>query len=238
LPQWTLYIKKTAVESGNPNVSVPQGIKNFCALAPTPRDKQGANMVSGMCRQCLSCKQDSDCPESTVCDEALQCCVSNPCFSATPEFGKWIDGNYTREPQCAGCAADEPYCCKADHHNPLSGYCSKEPCSSKQQVRACSYICEDPTEVADAIMCKANQRCCNGKGGAPQCCSPGYDCSPDGNGCVKDTKAHKCEVQGFSPLTCFGSQVCCNKDKTKPPMCCTDGCAAQNMCKAPANLSL
>lgn len=245
LPPWVLYIKKSATEGNNPQVQLMNGIKNFCARAPATKLPQGANLAMGMCRQCLTCKADSDCPASTVCDETLNCCVSNPCYIAKPELGKWVDGQYTREPQCANCGADEKYCCLADYRNPLSGYCSKQPCSTQQQVRACSYICEDPQGKHDAIMCRANQRCCNDFDGAPVCCSPGSDCNSGnghalGNGgsnaCIKDERAHKCETPGFPPLTCFGSQTCCNANTEKAPSCCAHGCDAAsntNTCMEP-----
>lgn len=243
LPPWALYIKKSALEGENPQIKLPHGVKNYCMLAPVTKEsaaaaKKSANFLMGVCRQCLKCKSDGDCPDSTVCDEATQCCVNNPCYVATPEYGKWIDGHYSREPQCGNCKDDEPYCCLADHRNPLSGYCSKQPCSTQNQVRACSYICEDPTGKSDAVMCKANQRCCNMKGGAPQCCAPGYDCAPNGNGCVKDEARHTCSVSGYAPLTCFGSQVCCNSDKTRPPSCCSEACSSTgNMCSSKEKLA-
>ena len=241
LPPWELYIKKSALAGENPKVKLPQGIKTYCEPMPSTREsqeaaKKSANFVTGVCRQCLKCKGDDDCPASTVCDEVKECCVNNPCYVATPEYGKWIDGRYPRENQCAGCKDDEPYCCLADHRNPLSGYCSKEACAKKEQVRACSYVCEARDNSADAIMCKANQRCCNLKNGAPQCCSPGYDCSPDGNGCVKDEKRRTCSVSGYNPITCFGSQTCCNKNKNQPPHCCTGACGDDNTCGSASEL--
>jgi hypothetical protein len=178
--------------------------------------------ITGVCRQCLVCAADTDCPEATMCDLEVNCCVNNPCFTATPEKGTWVDGHYSREPQCE-CPTDKPYCCLSNSSNSYSAFCSERPCASLDKLKACGYICEDPHQLFDAVMCKANQRCCNQSEGAPTCCSPGSDCGQNSNACSANHPMVKCAATApFTDVDCFSSQTCCNSDTSAPPVCCNN----------------
>jgi hypothetical protein len=236
LPPWVLYIKKSATKGANPKVKLPQGVKTYCSVPYTTRpgeSKFTPTLIEGTCKQCLACAQNADCPDSTVCtvqddNKGLGCCVNNPCYVATPENGKWVDGRYTREPQCYA-PNGEKYCCLSDPTNPRSAYASAEPCATKDQLMACSYICEDPSRKHDAVMCKANEICCNKSGTKPQCCAPGTDCGAAGQ-CTPVASGQgqtRCKGKpgyGFDAdkydVFCFPSETCCNDVETAPPVCC------------------
>lgn len=226
LTPWALYIKKSATQGKNPKVKLPASVKQYCTQAPTGHPFA---VMTGMCRQCVGCGSDSDCPDSTVCNMQIGCCVNNPCYVATPEEGKWVDGRYARDNQCE-CGAGEPYCCLRNAADIHSAFCSKQPCELQDKVRACSYICEDPQRKHDAVMCKATQRCCNSKDGAPVCCSGDCD-SGATNKCIQSTGLVECKAAPGTPFEstyCKPTQKCCNSAKA-PPVCCNRpdlGCAA------------
>jgi hypothetical protein len=222
LVPWTLYIKKTATMGKKPKVVLPRGVNQFCTETAPPSPLVA--VPKGRCHQCLGCEADGDCPDGTVCDTVAKCCVNNPCYVASAEDGQWVDGRYTREAQCL-CAADEPYCCLNNIGDTTSAFCSRKPCEAQDKVRACSYICEDPHKQHDAVMCKANERCCNQQGGPPMCCAPDSDCdvSAQENACVAGPVARaECKGgPGFSSAFCRPSQVCCNSALNAAPTCCS-----------------
>lgn len=217
LTPWSLYIKKTATQGSGAKVKLPRGVKQYCT--PSPPGKDFA-LMTGLCRQCIGCSTDNECPDSTLCNTKQGCCVNNPCYVATPEAGTWVDGRYARENQC-DCATDEPYCCLRNPADIHSAFCSKQPCDVVDKVRACSYICEDPKRKHDAVVCKGNQYCCNGKDGAPVCCSGGCG-GGSTNQCLKSTGLIECKAAVGTPYEsayCTQSQKCCN-DAQAPPVCC------------------
>jgi hypothetical protein len=238
MPMWGMLIKKSAIDGGHPRVNMPYGIKTFCS-----RSSANGNgtytpaALHGVCQQCLGCEQSTDCPDSAVCDPVTKCCVNNPCYAATPEYGRWVDGRYAREPQCV-CPDDKKYCCLEDHLNPRSAKCSAEPCQVQQKSTACAYICEDPKGKFDAVMCRANERCCNTGDGAPVCCKPGSDCAMTGNNaCTKGDQPRVCAAapgSKFRDITCFPSEQCCNAITSEPPRCCNKGACStlHNQCAA------
>lgn len=221
LVPWSLYIKKTAVQGEEPQVVLPGGVKQFCGRTVPPPSQ--FSVPKGRCQQCLGCGSDDDCPDSTVCNLVHGCCVNNPCFEATAEEGRWVDGRYSRENEC-DCPGGEPYCCLAVPTNPHSAYCSTEPCETQDKVRACSYICEDPKKQFDAVMCRANERCCNSGDGAPVCCGADSDCAGgQANACLrtKVTLTECAGAPGFPSVYCRPSELCCNVSTTGPPECCS-----------------
>lgn len=222
LPQWVMYLKKSALEQKNANVGLVHGMKIYCGSPEFAAYGGVGGNITGVCRDCLACEKDEDCPISTSCNEK-GCCVNNPCYTATPEDGEWIDGHYSRSNQCV-CSNGEKYCCLADPGNVFSAYCSKKPCKEDNNIMACAYVCEDPERKFDAVMCKANERCCNTGPGAPICCAPGSDCNTGDsheNTCTAGTMK-KCEGSGnFQDILCFHSQTCCNNAQG-PPVCCND----------------
>lgn len=256
LAPWITYIKKTELDNKNPHIKMKHGIKTFCSrtashvnshnvdnLQPNSETEFNYRDITGVCRQCLYCEADTDCPSSTICNTGNNCCVNNPCFTATPENGKWVDAHYSREPQCV-CPDDKPFCCLNDPENIHSVLCSAVPCDSLDKHTACSYICEDPHKQFDAVICKANQRCCNAAGGAPICCSPGSDCNnptSSSNQCETITlpaphdNATDSQYNGlvkcaslskkFDDIYCFPTQTCCNQIDTHPPVCCNNPAA-------------
>jgi hypothetical protein len=219
LPDWTLFLKKRAVDRRDPDVPLPHGIKTFCDL---PDNAHAAkNKVAdayGRCRQCLACEEDQNCPPSTLCVNG--CCVNNPCYSATPEDGEWVDGHYTRENQC-NCPDGEEYCCMTNREDIHSARCSKTPCYEDEMIMACAYLCEDPDRKFDAVMCAANERCCNDSEGAPTCCPSGEDCDPKtkDNQCIKAEMKTCRGVTGYADIQCFASQTCCNSVDAAPVCC-------------------
>lgn len=263
---WITYIKKTELDNKNPNIKMTHGIKSFCSRpvnaiggGDLETGETGINYrdLTGMCRQCLQCDADTDCPSSEICNTVKHCCVSNPCFTATAENGKWVDAHYAREPQCV-CPDDKPFCCLTDRDNVNSASCSADPCDALDRITACSYICESPDKKFDAVFCKANQRCCNKADGPPVCCSPGSDCSSNStspnNQCEAVTLppvAHGTDADSthnglvkcaslskyFDDVYCFPTQLCCNQNDTRAPVCCNDpagGChsgTGANGCK-------
>jgi hypothetical protein len=223
LTPWSLYIKKSATVGKSPKVNLPSGIKQFCKLT-TPPSPQFAT-PTGRCHNCLGCASDDECPDATVCNMASGCCVNNPCFVASPLKGRWVDGRYVRENAC-DCPGGEPYCCLANEGDQGSAYCSSQPCELSDHVRACSYICEDPTKQHDAVMCKGNERCCNTRGGPPTCCAASSDCAMDAkvNQCsttpVKLTECAAAAGSSFKSVMCKPSEICCNGTTIAPPVCC------------------
>lgn len=235
LVPWALYIKKTATQGRNPKVKLPANVKQYCILAPPG----GTTNVTGLCRQCIGCTSDNDCPDATMCNTKQGCCVNNPCYVATPEDGKWVDGRYARENQCE-CAPDQPYCCLRNREDIHSAFCSKQPCEQQEKVRACSYICEDAKGKHDAVICKANQHCCNQGDGPPVCCSGACGSGGGSNQCLPSTGLIECKAAPGTPYEsayCTSSQLCCN-DAKAPPVCCNRrdlGCyksATQNGCNS------
>lgn len=220
---WSLYIKKSATQGKAPKVQLPYGIKQYCTQTHPPTTRFAT--PTGLCRQCIGCERDSDCPDAAVCSSPPGCCVNNPCFTATPEDGRWVDGGYSREPQCE-CAPDQPYCCLQDAANLHSATCSATPCEQQDRVRACAYVCEDPNKKFDAVMCKANQRCCTGKEGPPVCCAPTTDCDAGAtNACTPQpvplTECADKRGAPYSSVFCAPSEICCNANKA-PPSCCNN----------------
>jgi hypothetical protein len=180
LAPWIMYIKKTAINEKDPRIRMTTGVREFCQ---PQNDVDAQSYLNGLCRQCVTCSADTDCPDSTVCDTTSSCCVNNPCYSATSENGKWVDGHYSRDPQC-DCPADKPYCCLDNSQDVHSAFCSDVPCTERRKVRACSYICESENGKYDSVMCLANQRCCNASKdpavpGPPTCCAAGSAGSAD-----------------------------------------------------------
>lgn len=190
---WIMYLKKTAVDQKNPNILMAKGVKEFCA--PQNSFHADGSYLNGLCRQCLVCSSNADCPESTVCDTVRECCVNNPCFTATPEKGKWVDGRYDREPQC-DCPADKQYCCLDNPEDVHSAFCSAVPCTQVRKVLACSYLCEDSGGTYDAVMCKANQQCCNAPDAGPPVCCTG---TGTGTPCSMSGGANQCAVAAAAP---------------------------------------
>lgn len=230
LVPWTLYIKKSATQGKKPKVKLPHGMKQLC-VRPHPPPGLFA-MPTGRCTQCIGCSTDSDCPDSTICSARDGCCVNNPCYTATPEDGRWVDGHYSREPQC-NCPGGEPYCCLSDPGNPSSAFCSTTPCNLQDKVRACAYICEDEKRQFDAVVCKANERCCGSRDGPPVCCgkAAGCDTTSEDNACGSGTELIECPPPPNTPFMsvyCSADELCCNSANA-PPMCCSDralGCFA------------
>ena len=181
---WIIYLKKTAVDQKNPNIKMTTGVKEFCALQS--KDQTDGSYLKGLCRQCVACNSNDDCPESSVCDTERECCVNNPCYTATPEKGEWVDGHYDREPQC-DCPNDKRYCCQNDAQNVHSAFCSAVPCMQVRKMLACSYLCEDSGGTYDAVMCKANQQCCNAANAGPPVC-----CTGTGTACSMSGGANQC----------------------------------------------
>lgn len=226
LVPWVMYIKKSG--------KTP--IKTFCSFDATtinnPVEENERN-IKGLCRQCLACTSDEECPSSQVCETG--CCLNNPCYVATPEGGEWVDGHYARTPQCS-CEHGEKYCCLSSSSNIYSAYCSEKPCSTQDRVAACSYICEDPKKQFDAVMCLANQRCCNAGSGQPTCCSPGSDCGKEANECVSGQEMTTCKgTPPFPDVACFKGQLCCNGNHNAPPVCCNDPSAGCYIGKEQSN---
>jgi hypothetical protein len=219
LVPWVLYVKRSAVGT-NPNVGI-KNIKTFCARPDVINvsGKTTRPKAYGWCRNCIACDKDAECPPSTICDG--RCCVNNPCYTATAEDGKWVDGQYTREPQCV-CSDDKPYCCMSNSVNLNSAFCSEKPCAAQNLLTGCNYICEDPDRKYDAVMCKANERCCNDAEGGPVCCAPGSDCDGKAqeNKCTSgEMKTCKSQKKEYRDVECFPSQTCCNQ-ADGPPICC------------------
>ena len=231
LPPWVMYIKKNALDNKDPRIKMTHGVKTYCArMNQNETGVVNYRNTTGVCRQCLECATHDDCPNSAVCDPTSNCCVNNPCYTATPENGEWVDGHYSRDPQCV-CTDDKPFCCLTDPNNAQSAFCSETPCSAQNRVMACSYICEDPHQKFDAVVCKANQRCCNNGSGAPVCCSEGTDCAVEENQCMEhaDPKLVKCPATPpFEDVFCFPGQLCCNEVKEAPPSCCNNPTAGCN----------
>ena len=222
LTPWSLYIKKSATAGRSPTVQLPGGVKQFCQVTAPPSPKFAT--PTGRCHQCLGCASDDDCPESTVCNQSSGCCVNNPCYVASAVKGRWVDGRYVRDNQC-NCPQGEPFCCLANAGDQGSAYCSSQPCDLNDHVRACSYICEDPQKKYDAVMCKANERCCNTGGGPPTCCAPDSDCASGAkvNQCAAGVTLSECAPapgSHFKSVMCKPSEICCNGTTTAPPVCC------------------
>ena len=222
LVPWTLFIKKSATQGQKPKVKLPQGVKQLC-VRPHPPSPMFA-MPTGRCSQCIGCATDADCPDSTVCSAREGCCVNNPCYTATAEEGKWVDGRYSRDPQC-NCAANEPFCCLSDPGNPSSAFCSTTPCELQDKVRACAYICEDEKRQFDAVLCKANERCCGSRDGPPMCCATtaGCDDRSQENACGGGTQLTECAPApntAFRSVYCGADELCCNSANA-PPVCCS-----------------
>lgn len=230
LSPWALYVKKNALLEKNPHVLMTNTIKTYCSKDANKINQRSGDAtnrlsdrdITGVCRQCLVCDADTDCPEATMCDLEAKCCVNNPCYTATPEKGAWVDGHYSRDPQC-DCPAEKPYCCLFNSSDIYSAYCSATSCASMDKLKACAYICEDPHQLFDAVICKANQRCCNQSEGTPACCSPGSDCGAQSNACMANQPMVKCAATApFADVDCFASQTCCNADTSAPPVCCSN----------------
>lgn len=229
LPHWTLYLKKTAVDQQHPQMKLPKGIKSYCSMPYTTSQQhdfdRSPSLIRGTCKTCLACSSDDDCPNADVCDTTVGCCVNNPCYVATAENGKWIDGHYSRDPQC-NCPPNQKFCCLSNFNDPLSAYCSETPCSEQDAVRACMYICEDPSGKYDSTMCKANEVCCNRGDGPPGCCPKDHPCSDSSNACSSTTvEPQLCAAPKgtkFRDVYCAANEQCCNSQPDAPPVCCSD----------------